>query len=148
MQLSQGLALGFDVPHRVVVSGIWEFPFGKNRKWGGGWNGALDGVLGGWQLNAIFQWQSGRPIDLGDESDKVYLVLFGSGIRGRKDSSLVKTKIAELDAPVLYAGAQGDLAGLDQVNVLLPRSLKGRGEVRLVCSVGSKDANQVRVAFQ
>ena len=52
---------GSDVPHRVVVSGIWEFPFGKDRKWGGGWNSFLDGVLGGWQLNAIFQWQSRAP---------------------------------------------------------------------------------------
>jgi hypothetical protein len=59
---------GSDVPHRVVVSGIWEFPFGKGRKWGSGWNGAVDGVLGGWQLNAIFQWQSGRLIDLGDRN--------------------------------------------------------------------------------
>ena len=57
-----------DIPHRVVVSGIWEFPFGKGRKWGGGWNGAVDGVLGGWQLNAIFQWQSGRPIDMRDRN--------------------------------------------------------------------------------
>ncbi len=57
-----------DIPHRVVVSGIWEFPFGKGRKWGNSWNGAVDGVLGGWQLNAIFQWQSGRPLDLRDRN--------------------------------------------------------------------------------
>jgi hypothetical protein len=62
-----------DIPHRVVVSGIWEFPFGKGRKWGSGWNSYVDGVLGGWQLNAIFQWQSGRPIDLGDRN----VVYFG-----------------------------------------------------------------------
>ncbi|NOT58789.1 MAG: TonB-dependent receptor [Acidobacteria bacterium] len=54
-----------DVPHRVVASGIYELPFGKGRKFGGGWNSYVDGVLGGWQLNGIFQWQSGRPLDLG-----------------------------------------------------------------------------------
>jgi carboxypeptidase family protein len=62
-----------DIPHRVVVSGIYEFPFGKGRKWGNGWNGFVDGAFGGWQLNAIFQWQSGRPIDLGDRN----VVYFG-----------------------------------------------------------------------
>jgi outer membrane receptor protein involved in Fe transport len=62
-----------DIPHRVVVSGIWEFPFGKGRKWGNGWNSYVDGVLGGWQLNGIFQWQSGRPIDLRDRN----VVYFG-----------------------------------------------------------------------
>lgn len=53
-----------DVPHRFVASGIYEMPFGKGRKFGSGWNSYVDGVLGGWQLNAIFQWQSGRAIDL------------------------------------------------------------------------------------
>ena len=24
----------FDVPHRFVVSGIWELPFGRDRRWG------------------------------------------------------------------------------------------------------------------
>jgi hypothetical protein len=53
-----------DVPHRVVLSGIFELPFGKGRKWGDGWNRAVDTFLGGWQAQAIWQWQSGRPIDL------------------------------------------------------------------------------------
>jgi hypothetical protein len=61
-----------DVPQRFVASGIWEAPFGKGRKWGAGWNRPLDAVLGGWQLNAIYQWQSGRPIDLRDRN-VVYL---------------------------------------------------------------------------
>jgi hypothetical protein len=74
-----------DIPHRVVVSGIWEFPFGKGRKWGSGWNGFVDGVLGGWQLNAIFQRQSGRPIDLRDRN----VVYFGdpSELRANISSS-------------------------------------------------------------
>ncbi len=70
-----------DIPHRVVVSGIWELPFGKSRKWGGGWNSYVDGVLGGWQLNAIFQWQSGRALDLGDRN----VVYFGDPSKLRAD---------------------------------------------------------------
>jgi hypothetical protein len=53
--------------------------------------------------------------------------------------------IGGLEAPVLYAGAQGDYAGLDQLNVALPPSLIGRGEVDVVLAVGDSVANQVRI---
>ena len=53
-----------DIPHRIVLSSIWELPFGKGRKWGSNWNGFLNSVLGGWQVGGVYQWQSGRPINL------------------------------------------------------------------------------------
>jgi len=57
-----------DIPHRVVVSGVWELPFGKGRKWGGSWKGFVDAFIGGWQAQGVYQWQSGRPIDLDDRN--------------------------------------------------------------------------------
>jgi len=59
-----------DIPHRVVVSGVWELPFGKGRQWGDGAPGVVRAVLGGWQMQGIYQYQSGRPINL--ESRNVY----------------------------------------------------------------------------
>src|SRR5437870_925109 len=59
-----------DIPHRVVVSGIWELPFGKGRKWGHNWNGVVNTIFGGWQAGGVYQWQSGRPINL--DSRNVY----------------------------------------------------------------------------
>jgi hypothetical protein len=53
-----------DIPHRLVISSIWEVPFGKGRKWGGD-NRIVDAFIGGWQIQGIYQYQSGRPIDLG-----------------------------------------------------------------------------------
>jgi hypothetical protein len=55
-----------DAPHRFVVSGIWELPFGRGRKWGANWNRGLDIALGGWQVQGIGQLQSGRPLTLGN----------------------------------------------------------------------------------
>ncbi len=55
-----------DTPHRVVVSGIWELPFGRGRLFGKDWNKFIEGFLGGWQAQGIYQWQSGRPIDAGN----------------------------------------------------------------------------------
>lgn len=87
---------------------------------------------------------SASPIDLGPESDQVVLMLFGTGIRGRGSLSTVTVKIGGVDAPVLFAGAQGT-NGLDQINARLPRTLLGRGRVDVVVSVDGKAANIVQI---
>jgi outer membrane receptor protein involved in Fe transport len=51
-----------DIPHRLVVSGIYELPFGRSKKWGADWNRAINAVAGGWSIQAIYQWQTGRPV--------------------------------------------------------------------------------------
>ena len=82
-----------------------------------------------------------KPIDLGPEGDRVFLVLFGTGIRGRSALSAVKVTIGGVDAMVGSAGEQGGFVGLDQVNALIPRSLIGRGDVNVVLTVDGQQAN-------
>lgn len=55
-----------DRPHRLVMSGIWELPFGRGRRLGGQWPAALDFFAGGWQLNGVTQRQTGPPLAFGD----------------------------------------------------------------------------------
>ncbi len=95
-----------------------------------------------------------RTINLGPPSDLVYLVLRGTGIRGRSSLANVAAKIGGADASVTYAGvatdspfATGNGVGEDQVNVLVPRSLAGRGLVDVVLTVDSKVANTVQVSI-
>jgi hypothetical protein len=57
----------FDVPHRVVVSGIWELPFGRDRRWASE-SAVADAFVGGWSVQAIGQMQSGRPISFHDRN--------------------------------------------------------------------------------
>jgi uncharacterized protein (TIGR03437 family) len=85
------------------------------------------------------------PVDLGPAGTQVVLTLYGTGIRGRSAPGAVTAKIGGVDAPVLYAGSQTQYSGLDQVNVTLPRSLAGRGDVDVVLSVDGKTANTVKV---
>lgn len=85
------------------------------------------------------------PIDLGQETDQVFLLLYGTGIRNRSALANVNVKIGEIDAPVEFAGAQGDFVGLDQVNVRLPRSLAGRAQMDVVLTVDGQQANAVRI---
>ena len=99
-------------------------------------------------LNAATSQFVARPLELGPESDQVFLVLFGTGLRARSNQTAVTALIGGTDAPVLYAGAQGALIGTDQINVRLPRSLIGRGEVEIVLTVDGKTSNTVKVAIR
>jgi hypothetical protein len=45
----------FDVKQRLVLSAVYELPFGR------GGSGALNRVMGNWQLNSIATFQSGLP---------------------------------------------------------------------------------------
>jgi uncharacterized protein (TIGR03437 family) len=85
------------------------------------------------------------PIAVGTAGEQVYLLLFGTGLRGRSALSEVHASLGGIDAPVTYAGAQGDLAGLDQINVQLPQSLNGRAEVAVTLRVDGQTANPVKV---
>ena len=53
-----------DVSRRLVISGVWELPVGRNRAFGGSMNRWADGVIGGWQLNGIASFSSGQPLVL------------------------------------------------------------------------------------
>ncbi|MBY0504753.1 MAG: carboxypeptidase-like regulatory domain-containing protein [Bryobacteraceae bacterium] len=56
----------FDVPHRFVSSGIYELPFGRGRLFGAGTNRWVNGLIGGWQMSAIYTYQAGSPINFGN----------------------------------------------------------------------------------
>jgi hypothetical protein len=48
-----------------AISGIYQLPFGKGRRWfhDGRWQ---DLAFGGWQFQTIYQAQSGQPLDFGN----------------------------------------------------------------------------------
>ncbi|MGB9605980.1 MAG: hypothetical protein ACPL88_08895, partial [Bryobacteraceae bacterium] len=55
-----------DRPHRLAVATVWELPAGRGRHFGSNWPRLLDAVLGGWQLQAIYQAQSGQALGFGN----------------------------------------------------------------------------------
>lgn len=70
------------------------------------------------------------PIDIGPDTDQLWLVLFGTGLRLRSSLKEVTAELCNYGCaalPVEYAGPQGEYAGLDQVNVRVPRSVE-RGD--------------------
>ncbi len=85
------------------------------------------------------------PLDLGPSADTVFLILYGTGIRSRGSLTAVTASIGGTAAQVDYAGPAPDFVGLDQLNVRLPRSLIGRGEIDIALTVDGVTANTVRV---
>ncbi|MBI1760374.1 MAG: hypothetical protein HYR56_02965 [Acidobacteria bacterium] len=86
----------------------------------------------------------GTPLDSGPTGEQVSLLLFGTGLRGGSSLTATTVLIGGLSAQVSYAGAQGDLVGLDQVNIAVPRALLGRGEAGIVLSLDGRAANMVQ----
>lgn len=91
----------------------------------------------------------GAEIDLGPVNEQVFLILYGTGIRGRSSESAVLVTIGGESAVVTYAGPHLEFTGLDQINVKLPRTLIGRGQVDLVLTVdGQATINPIKLNFK
>ena len=87
------------------------------------------------------------PVSLGSSTDTPYLFLFGTGFEAAGTSG-VKVSIGGTNFPIQYAGAQGGYAGLDQVNIPLPASLAGSGNVTVQLSANGIAANPVSMIIQ
>jgi hypothetical protein len=59
----------FDIQHNLVISGVYELPFGKGRQYFGTMNRAVDAALGGWQLGTIFTAHTGFPLTIKANTD-------------------------------------------------------------------------------
>ena len=55
-----------DFTHRFAISGIFELPFGRGRKWFSGMRAAADHIFGGWQLQAWYEGQTGDALGFGN----------------------------------------------------------------------------------
>jgi hypothetical protein len=55
-----------DHTHRVVFNGIYELPFGPGRSLASGRTALLAKLIGGWQIEAVYQRQNGDPLGFGN----------------------------------------------------------------------------------
>lgn len=53
-----------DQNYVMVLSALYELPFGRGRQFGSNWSRPLDFVIGGWQVNGIYSLQSGLPFSV------------------------------------------------------------------------------------
>jgi hypothetical protein len=50
-----------DVRNRVTISGQYELPFGKGKRWAKS-NALENAIVGGWKVSTVWQAQSGNPV--------------------------------------------------------------------------------------
>jgi hypothetical protein len=62
-----------NLTHQFTASVTYDLPFGKGKQFGSNWNGALNAVLGNWEVDVIERVTSGFPLFVVDGSN-------GSGV--------------------------------------------------------------------
>ncbi len=95
----------FDRPHRFTFAGTYQLPLGRGRAIGTEMNKFVDAVIGGWQLNGTYEWQSGEPFLL------TAAPLFYAGDLG------------ELQSLVGKSDGQGGKFGIDRSAIVAPAGL-------------------------
>jgi uncharacterized protein (TIGR03437 family) len=85
------------------------------------------------------------PLNPGGAGDTLYVELYGTGIRG---AAGVQCFVGGQSVPLLYAGAVAAYAGLDQVNISIPKSLAGTGDIRVYVVADGVASNVVGLNLQ
>ncbi len=104
---------------------------------------APDGTRTAQDLFACASTCSALPIEFGADDDRVVLVFYATGLRGHRDPASLTATIGGRTLAVEYAGPHAGIPGLDQVNVPLPRDLRGGGEVPVTFELNGQRANTV-----
>jgi hypothetical protein len=61
-----------DIAHRVVLTGAYELPFGRNRKWGANSNRVVNWLAGGWDISGFAMFQSGMPLQVTQSGGNIW----------------------------------------------------------------------------
>jgi hypothetical protein len=51
-----------DTPHVLSAAFVYELPFGRGKKFANSGSGALNALVGGWEMSTIYKYQSGPPM--------------------------------------------------------------------------------------
>ena len=113
-------------------------------------NAALYAANGTITQENVFQCNAGgtcvsAPLNLGQPGDQLALTLYGTGLRNSSGLANATATVDGARATLLYVGAQPQYPGLDQVNLIVPPSLAGAGEVPVVLTVDGQTANVVTI---
>ncbi|MBM3752608.1 MAG: hypothetical protein FJW38_01355 [Acidobacteria bacterium] len=110
---------------------------------------ALYSADGGVRNIPVLDCGSGRcvaaPMSPGGDGETLVVSIFGTGWR---NAARVTALIANTTAEVLFAGAHPVTPGLDQINVVIPKSLARRGEVEVVLAADGNTSNRAKIVIQ
>ncbi len=61
-----------DIPHRLVLTGAYELPFGRGRAFGSSAGRLLDAFVGGWEISGFLTLQSGNPLQISQNAGQLW----------------------------------------------------------------------------
>jgi len=108
-----------DITHALKSNVVYDLPFGHGRHWGANVSGAVDRLIGGWQLGVASKFQSGRLVDIGnvrlvgmtrDDVQKMFKLRFddaGKQIYMWPDDIIQNTILAFAVSPTSASGYSG-----------------------------------------
>ncbi len=84
-----------EVPQRLSLAYNYELPIGKGKALAGSLSGLVEKLAGGWQINGVSSFQSGRPLALATSVNNTNS--FGGGSRPNNNGKSAKLEGATLD---------------------------------------------------
>ncbi len=139
----------------VTIAGVAPGLFSANASGTGVAAAVILRIRNGVQtFEAVSSGPTPIDIDLGPATDIVYLLLNGTGLRNRTSAGNISVSLGSLAARPLNpanfedAFAVAGFVGLDQANVLLPRTLVGAGLINVSLTVDGKTTNTVQVKIK
>jgi len=78
----------------------------------------------------------------------LFLILYCTGVRGRRREQRVTVQLGDLAVVADFVGPQLEFEGLDQINIKLPRTLAGKGDVSINVEVDGLRSNTGSVTFR
>ncbi len=54
----------FDTTHIINANWVYELPFGRGKRFGGGMGGVPNAIFGGWRVSGLWRWSTGYPFSL------------------------------------------------------------------------------------
>lgn len=97
----------FDRRHVMNLTGIYELPFGRGRRFGSSWGRGLDLLAGGWSLNGFATYMTGEPFSV---RSGVLTANSASQSRAAITGAMPVAKLqdkAGVVGPVMFADATG-----------------------------------------
>jgi hypothetical protein len=106
---------GFDIRHALSVSGEYDLPFGRGKRFGGNWNRVVDEGIGGWKLSGTDVSYSAFPVTVSSPANYSSTVFAFTGAARPNQNLPLKIVNRSLNA---YWGTavQGTACGPNQNN--------------------------------
>jgi hypothetical protein len=138
-----------DIAHRIVLTGAYELPFGKGRRFGTNMPRVLNWIAGGWDLSGIALFQSGMPLHVTQNGGNIWDGTQRPNLIGDPSTQgTVQSRINDYFNRAAFSQPPVDVPGT------APRSLGYRGpgistlDAALLKSVTIREGHRVEIRME